>query len=65
MDQTPVFSTLPGHTGPIAHLRMAARNPLQLQVLEILAPSKRPRACPDIERRDLLGGLVHEYMRAP
>jgi hypothetical protein len=44
---------------------MTAGNPLQLQVPEILAALEEAEGVPDIERRDLLGGLVHEYMRAP
>jgi putative transposase len=37
---------------------------LELQVPESLAPVEEANGVPDIERRDLLGGLVHEYMRA-
>jgi putative transposase len=37
---------------------------LGLQVPESLAPVDEANGVPDIERRDLLGGLVHEYMRA-
>ena len=37
---------------------------LKLQVPESLAPVEEADGVPDIERRDLLGGLVHEYMRA-
>jgi transposase InsO family protein len=37
---------------------------LGLQVPESLAPVEEADGVPDIERRDLLGGLVHEYMRA-
>jgi putative transposase len=37
---------------------------LELQVPEGLAPVEEAEGVPDIERRDLLGGLVHEYMRA-
>ena len=37
---------------------------LALQVPEGLAPVEEADSMPDIERRDLLGGLVHEYMRA-
>jgi transposase InsO family protein len=37
---------------------------LELQVPERLAPIEDADAMPDIERRDLLGGLVHEYVRA-
>ena len=37
---------------------------LELQVPESLAPVEEADGVPDIERRDLLGGLVHEYMRA-
>jgi len=37
---------------------------LELQVPEGLAPVEEADGVPDIERRDLLGGLVHEYMRA-
>jgi transposase InsO family protein len=37
---------------------------LELQVPESLAPVEEADRVPDIERRDLLGGLVHEYMRA-
>ena len=37
---------------------------LGLQVPESLAPVEEANGVPDIERRDLLGGLVHEYMRA-
>jgi hypothetical protein len=36
----------------------------ELQVPESLAPVEEVDGVPDIERRDLLGGLVHEYMRA-
>lgn len=37
---------------------------LALQVPEGLAPAEEADSMPDIERRDLLGGLVHEYVRA-
>ena len=37
---------------------------LKLQVPERLAPVEEADRVPDIERRDLLGGLVHEYRRA-
>jgi transposase InsO family protein len=37
---------------------------LELQVPESLAPVEEADHVPDIERRDLLGGLVHEYRRA-
>ena len=37
---------------------------LELQVPESLAPVEEADGVPDIERRDLLGGFVHEYMRA-
>jgi transposase InsO family protein len=37
---------------------------LGLQVPESLAPVEAADGVTDIERRDLLGGLVHEYMRA-
>jgi transposase InsO family protein len=37
---------------------------MALQVPEGLAPVEEADGVPDIERRDLLGGLVHEYMRA-
>ena len=37
---------------------------LALQVPENLAPVEEADGVPDIKRRDLLGGLVHEYMRA-
>jgi len=37
---------------------------LELQVLESLAPVEEADGVPDIDRRDLFGGLVHEYMRA-
>ena len=37
---------------------------LELQVPERLAPVEEADGVPDIERRDLLGGLVHEYMKA-
>jgi transposase InsO family protein len=37
---------------------------LALQVPERLAPVEAAGGMPDIERRDLLGGLVHEYIRA-
>ncbi len=37
---------------------------LELQVPESLAPVEEADRVPDIQRRDLLGGLVHEYMRA-
>jgi transposase InsO family protein len=37
---------------------------LALQVPERLAPVEAAGGMPDIERRDLLGGLVHEYLRA-
>ena len=37
---------------------------LELQVPEGLAPVEEADGVSDIERRDLLGGLVHEYMRA-
>ncbi|MGD0020298.1 MAG: integrase core domain-containing protein [Candidatus Limnocylindrales bacterium] len=37
---------------------------LGLQVPESLAPVEEADGVPDIERRDLLGGLVHEYIRA-
>jgi hypothetical protein len=37
---------------------------MALQVPESLAPVEEADGVPDIERRDLLGGLVHEYMRA-
>jgi putative transposase len=37
---------------------------LGLQIPESLAPVEEADGVPDIERRDLLGGLVHEYMRA-
>ena len=37
---------------------------LELQVPERLAPVEEADRMPDIERRDLLGGLVHEYRRA-
>jgi putative transposase len=37
---------------------------LELEVPESLAPVEEADGVPDIERRDLLGGLVHEYMRA-
>ncbi len=37
---------------------------LELQVPESLAPVEEADGMPDVERRDLLGGLVHEYVRA-
>jgi putative transposase len=37
---------------------------LELEVPERLAPVEEADRAPDIERRDLLGGLVHEYRRA-
>jgi len=37
---------------------------LELEVPERLAPVEEADRVPDIERRDLLGGLVHEYRRA-
>jgi len=37
---------------------------LELQVPESLAPVEEADGVPDIERRDLLRGLVHEYMWA-
>jgi len=37
---------------------------LELEVPERLAPVDEADRVPDIERRDLLGGLVHEYRRA-
>jgi putative transposase len=37
---------------------------LALQVPEGLAPIEAADCMPDIERRDLLGGLVHEDLRA-
>jgi putative transposase len=37
---------------------------LELGVPESIAPIEAADGVPDIERRDLLGGLVHEYMRA-
>ena len=37
---------------------------LELGVPEGLAPVEEADGVPDIERRDLLGGLIHEYMRA-
>ena len=37
---------------------------LELQVPERLALVEAAGGVPDIERRDLLGGLVHEYRRA-
>ncbi len=37
---------------------------LELQVPESLAPVEEADGVPDVERRDLLRGLVHEYMRA-
>jgi putative transposase len=37
---------------------------LELQVPEGLARVEETDGVPDIERRDLLGGLLHEYMRA-
>jgi hypothetical protein len=37
---------------------------LALQVPERLAPVEAVDTVPDIERRDLLGGLVREYLRA-
>jgi hypothetical protein len=33
-------------------------------VPESLTPVEEADGVPDIERQDLLGGLVHEYMRA-
>ncbi len=36
---------------------------LALRVPEGLAPAEAADSMPDIERRDLLGGLVHEYLR--
>ncbi|HMC03409.1 MAG TPA: integrase core domain-containing protein [Cellulomonadaceae bacterium] len=36
----------------------------ELRVPESLAPVQEADGLPDIERRDLLGGLVHEYRRA-
>ena len=38
---------------------------LELQVPESVPPIEEADGVPAIERRDLLGGLVHEYMRAP
>jgi putative transposase len=37
---------------------------LDLQVPESLAPVEAADGVPDVERRNLLGGLIHEYMRA-
>jgi transposase InsO family protein len=37
---------------------------LELQVPESLTSVEEADGVPDIERRDLLGGLVHEYVRA-
>jgi len=37
---------------------------LELQVPESLTPVEEADGVPDVERRDLLGGLVHEYVRA-
>ena len=37
---------------------------LELEVPERLAPVEEADGVPAIERRDLLGGLVHEYRRA-
>jgi transposase InsO family protein len=37
---------------------------LELQVPESIAPIEEAAGVPNIERRDVLGGLVHEYMRA-
>jgi transposase InsO family protein len=37
---------------------------LALQVPERLAPVEEADGMPDIERRDLLGGLIHEYLKA-
>jgi putative transposase len=36
---------------------------LELQAPEGIAPVEEADGVPDIERRDLLGGLIHEYMR--
>jgi hypothetical protein len=37
---------------------------LELQVPESIRPIEEADGVPHIERRDVLGGLVHEYMRA-
>jgi light-regulated signal transduction histidine kinase (bacteriophytochrome) len=37
---------------------------LKLRVPESIAPIEEAHGVPDIERLDLLGGLVHEYVRA-
>jgi putative transposase len=37
---------------------------LELGVPEPLTPVAEAHGMPDIERRDVLGGLVHEYVRA-
>ena len=37
---------------------------LELQAPESIAPVEAADGVPDIERREVLGGLVHEYMRA-
>ena len=37
---------------------------LELEVPERPAPVEEADRVPDIERRDLLGGLVHEHIRA-
>jgi transposase InsO family protein len=37
---------------------------LELGVPQSLAPIEEADGVPDIERRDLLGGLIHEHMRA-
>ena len=45
-------------------IRLRPHRGLELQVPERLAPVEEADGVPDIERRDLLGGLVHEYRRA-
>jgi hypothetical protein len=50
-----------GHVDYVRHYnRRRPHRGLELQVPERLAPVEEADRVPDIERRDLLGGLVHE-----
>jgi transposase InsO family protein len=60
----------PGHLDRVLRIyvqhynRQRPHRALELQAPERLAPIDEADIVPAIERRDLLGGLVHEYRRA-